>query len=561
MTDEDLISQITRRLGVMIGARALFDTYWLQIGQLLLPRQQIFLRAGIIPEGEKRTEQIFDSTGVLALQRFAAALESMLTPVTQMWHDIVPIDPALADNFAVKQCCQAVRDVLFACRYSPRANFAGQTGEGYMSVGAFGTAGIYIDEEAGKSLRYKSCNLSELYLQQNHQGKVDTVYRKFMLTARQAKQKLEEGSFDGIAENVLQDAANGANADKETEYLHCTQPNGELDPSRADSKGMQYSSVYIDLQNKKIVYRGGYRTFPWMIQRHVMAPREVYGRSPAMDAMPELRTLKEMRKDYLRQAQRALDPPLLLADEADIEAFDLRPGAQNYGAIGANGKPRVMGFQSGAEFPVGDKVIDDSRKIVNSHFYVDLFQILVENPGEMTATEVLERAQEKGALLAPTMGRQQEEYGTLIAREIDLLERAGQFAHIDIPPELKARGGLLALKVEYTSPLNRAMKSGEAAGFLRTMEALAPLANTDPTIFDVFDAEAVARGMADLNNVPETWLISPEKLAALKAQKAQAANLQTLVQATPPLAGAVKDLASAGATAGNVPAPQPGAGV
>jgi hypothetical protein len=28
-----------------------------------------------------------------------------------------------------------------------------------------------------------------------------------------------------------------------------------------------------------------------------------------------------------------LDPPLLMADESDLEAFDLRPGAQNYGAV------------------------------------------------------------------------------------------------------------------------------------------------------------------------------------------------------------------------------------
>ena len=44
----------------------------------------------------------------------------------------------------------------------------------------------------------------------------------------------------------------------------------------------------------------------------------------------------------------------------------------------------------------------------------------------MTATEVLERAREKGALLAPTMGRQQSEaLGPMIEREIDILVECG----------------------------------------------------------------------------------------------------------------------------------------
>jgi hypothetical protein len=552
---QDIVNSKLRRQGQFVAARALYDSYWLQIGQLLLPRQQIFNRAGPIPEGEKRTEKIFDSTGGLALQRFAAALESMITPRTQLWHDVSPADPALKDNFAVKSYCEQVRDILFAARYSPRANFASQTGEYYMSIGAFGTGGLFIDEDVGSNLRYHSCNLSELYIQQNHQGKIDTVYRKFPLTARQA---LEKYGKKNLPDKILQDADSSTNSktgnpDRESDWLHCVEPNEDVEYGRADSAGMKYASYYISTEYKKLVEQGGYRTFPWMIGRHVTAPREVYGRSPAMEALPDIKSLNEVRKDYLRQAQRALDPPLLLGDESDIEAFDLRPGAQNFGTM-KNGKPMVMGFQSGANFEVGDKVVDDMRKIVNSHFYVDLFQILVDNPGEMTATEVLERAQEKGALLAPTMGRQQEEYGTCIDREIDLLAHAGQLP--PMPPELIKRGGMIV--IEYTSPLNRAMKSGEAAGFLRTMEALTPLATAHPDILDVFDPEAVARGMADLNNVPDSWLIPPEQLAAIRAAKQQQANIQQLVAAAPPIASAVKDLSDAGATAGNIPGVQPG---
>jgi hypothetical protein len=51
----------------------------------------------------------------------------------------------------------------------------------------------------------------------------------------------------------------------------------------------------------------------------------------------------------------------------------------------------------------------------------------------MTATEVLERTREKGALLAPTTGRQQSKaLGPMIEGELEILARAGALP--ELPP-------------------------------------------------------------------------------------------------------------------------------
>jgi hypothetical protein len=74
-------------------------------------------------------------------------------------------------------------------------------------------------------------------------------------------------------------------------------------------------------------------------------------------------------------------------------------------------------------------MLAEGRAIINDSFLVTLFQILIDSP-QMTATEVLQRAQEKGALLSPTMGRQQSEFlGPTIERELDVLAQQGM-----IPP-------------------------------------------------------------------------------------------------------------------------------
>jgi hypothetical protein len=69
----------------------------------------------------------------------------------------------------------------------------------------------------------------------------------------------------------------------------------------------------------------------------------------------------------------------------------------------------------------------------------------------MTAAEALLRVQEKAALLAPTMGRQQSEFlGPMVERELDLRDQMGWLP--PMPAVLKEAGGLIDF--DYSSPLN-----------------------------------------------------------------------------------------------------------
>ncbi|MCB1832968.1 MAG: hypothetical protein KDH19_05935, partial [Geminicoccaceae bacterium] len=81
-------------------------------------------------------EDIFDATAATGLKRFGAAMESMLTPRSQLWHALAASDPKLENDDRVNRYLEAVRDILFAGRRSPAANFASQLHEAYLSLGA-----------------------------------------------------------------------------------------------------------------------------------------------------------------------------------------------------------------------------------------------------------------------------------------------------------------------------------------------------------------------------------------------------------------------------------------
>lgn len=458
-------------------------------------------------EGEQNTEKMFDSTAAVALTRFSAAMESMLTPRSQRWHRLKTDNPFLWKQKEVRLWFEEATRRLFDFRYSAGANYASQQHEVYNCLGAFGTGAMYIDRLDAGGLRYKAMHVGELFFLENHQGVVDTAFRVFTMTARQAAQKWP---LDSLPEKIQQ--AVEKDQDETFDFLHVVTPRSDVDPTKADYRGMDFASYYVALAGKTLLAESGYRSFPYAISRYTTAPGEIYGRSPAMLALPAIKTLNEEKKTLLKQGHRTVDPVLLTHDDGVLDGFSLRPGAINPGGVSMDGRPLVHALPVG-NLAVGKDMMDDERLVINDAFLVTLFQILVDTP-QMTATEVLERAREKGALLSPTMGRQQSEFlGPMIARELDVLMRQSL-----LPPLpgvlIEAQG---EYKIEYDSPLSRAQRAEEAAGISRLMQvAVEVAANTqNPEPLDHFNWDVIIPEMADIQGVPERWMRSMDEVQAL----------------------------------------------
>jgi hypothetical protein len=258
-----------------------------------------------------------------------------------------------------------------------------------------------------------------------------------------------------------------------------------------------------------------------------------------MMALPSIKVLNEQKKTMLKQGHRVVDPVLLTHDDGIIDTFSLTPGAINAGGVNASGQRLVHELPTG-NLAAGQELMDMERTVINDAFLVSLFQILVESPA-MTATEVLERAREKGALLSPTMGRQQSEMlGPMIEREVDLLMRQEMFP--PLPPALIEAEG--EFEIEYDSPLTRSQRAEEAAGWLRTLEAAIAYSNTtqDLSALDHFNVDVIYPALAEINAVPTSWMNSAEAVQAAREQRAQQSEMQQMVEAAPAAAGVMKAL-------------------
>lgn len=525
---EELAQEILREFKFVAGDRGNWESHWKEIAERVLPSQSNSFNSFNQynqTQGEKRTEFIFDSTPSIALNRFSAILDSLLTPRNSMWHKLIASDPNLMKDRNVQLYFDEVNRRLFKYRYTPRANFSSQNQQNYKSLGAFGTGALFIDDLFNEpGVRYKAIHLSELFFVENHQGMVDKVLRHFPLTARQAFQKWGTNLPDAIMTSL------STNPDRTFFFLHCVKPNTERNYERFDYQGMPFTSYYLSMEGGNIIEVGGYNTFPYAISRYEQAPGEVYGRSPAMEVLPAIKTLNEEKKTILKQGHRTVDPILLVHDDGIIDTFSLKPGALNAGGISADGRPLVQPLAVG-NVMIGKDLMDDERAVINDAFLVTLFQILTET-GSMTATEVLERTREKGILLAPTLGRQQSEYlGPMIDRELDILSRQGLLP--EMPGILREAQG--DYNVQYDSPLSRAQRAEEASGLMRTVETALQVVNVTQNLeaIDHFDWDTIIPEISAIQGVPPRWMKSVDQVQQVRQARAQAQQQAQQAQAMP----------------------------
>ena len=541
---DDIAAQIIARYERASNDRGVWESHWEEIAQRVLPSYSgSFTGRELQTQGSKRTQEMFDATAAMALTRFAAAMESMLTPRGSRWHRLIPTDKTLMRNRAVRMWFDDVTDILFQYRYAPRANYASNQHEVYMGLGAFGTGAMYIDKlmmPGEKGLRYRAIHLGEIVFLENHQGIIDTAMRKYELTARQAYQQFG----DSLPSDILEKAKESRSSEQKFWFINCVQPRTDemgYDPGRRDVKGMRYAAHTVSITGKKEVREAGFHVFPYPISRYVVAPGETYGRSPAMLVLPAIKVLNEEKKTVLKQGHRAIDPVLLAHDDGVLDGFSLKPGSVNAGGVSADGRPLVHALPVG-NLSLAKEMMEAERAAINDAFLVTLFQILVETP-QMTATEVLERAREKGALLSPTMGRQQSEFlGPTVERELDVLAQQNLLPPMPLMLQ-QARGEYQTI---YDSPLSRSQRAEEAAGLMRLVgwaqEVVA--VTQDPSIMDNFDFDSAMPELADIQAVPSRWMRDDADKAAIRDARAKQAQAKQLTEAAPSLAAVAKALPS-----------------
>jgi hypothetical protein len=518
MISQEQVVHLVKRKGKLKAQRGTWETHWQDLSNYVLPNSADFsLRRS---KGDKRTTLLYDSTGVHANEMLAAGLHGMLTNPASNWFSLRIKDDSqnIGGDFEAKQWLEDTTNAVMAEISAPSVAFPSHIHEYYLSLCSIGTACMFVGEPATREgISFRSIHVDEIFIAENADGIIDTVFRGFKMTVRQIVQKWGEESLSPRIKRMYEKQE----FEKEIDLLHCVYPREDVDRSKKAATMLPVASVYIDEKEHHVLAEGGFDEMPYMVSRWAKTVGEVFGRSPAMTALPDIKMLQEIMKTTIKAAQKIVDPPLLVPDDGVLGPIRTIPGGLNY--YRASSGARIEPLLTGGNIGISYEMMTDLRERIRTTFFLD--QLQFQGAPRMTATEVIERTERTLRLLGPTLGRLQSEFlGPMIERIYGVLSRGGRLPE---PPQSVAEQ---ELRIEYVSPLARAQRQSETQGIMRTLEFIGPIAGMDPQAAQVIKGADTVRHIAELNGVPPMLLKSNEELMeeAKAQQEAQAAQQQMM---------------------------------
>jgi hypothetical protein len=499
---DNFIKEIVARFEYIKGRRDNWDTHYQDLADYMLPRKADIVRKR--SRGEKRMELIYDGTALQSVDLLSASLHGMLTSGATPWFHLDMKDTDVSRNDDVQEWLEDSSKRMI--RAFNQSNFETEVHEMYVDLVVFGTACMFIEIDNG-TLRFSTRHISEFYVQENQYGIVDTVFRVYKSPARQIIQRFGLDNVSDYIRKVFEKTP-----DEEVELLHAVLPRINRDPRKADNKNMPYASFYIDMETKSLLSEGGFQDMPYVVPRFLKSTGETMGRSPAMVALPDVKMLNLMSKTIIQAAQKQIDPPLLVPDDGFILPVRTQPGGLNFYRAGT--RDAITPLQTGANIPIGLNMEEQRRMAIRSAFYVD--QLLSGSTPNMTATEVVQRQEERMRVIGPVLGRLMNEMlRPLIDRVFGLMLREEMLA---LPPEvLQGRD----VDIEYVSPLARAQKSSSLNSTMKALEVLLPLAQALPVV-DHLDPDGLVRHITESLGVPKTALKTQSEVNQTRQQRQQA---------------------------------------
>jgi len=530
------VDHIIKRQGQLESMRAPWESLWQDCTDFVNPRRGDF---SIDRHRGDRTryDKVFDSTAPLANEQLASGLHGFLTSSAEQWFSLtIPqVNDILSQS--VRNWLQGTTETMFDDVFNtPESNFTTAVHELYLDLGSYGTGVMYVEDRPGRPINFRTFHLAECYIAEDSEGRVDTLYRKYKHTARQLVQMYG----DKLPEKFVETAYKQPH--QEFTCIHAVEPRETYSPKTKMNTQMPYSSCYVLMEEKILLDESGFNEFPYLVPRWSKTAGEIYGRSPAMTCLPDIRMVNEMTKTVIRAAQKLTDPPLLVPDDGFMLPLRTVPGGLNYYRSGTQDK--IEPLMNNARPDIGLDFIESRRDHILKTFHVDWLQMRQEGP-QMTATEVLQRQEEKMRLLGPMVGRLQTEFlGPLIDRVFAIMARRQAIA--SPPPEIQGA----KLKVEYVSPVARAQRSQSVFNFSRFMEQIMPLANIRPEIFDNLDADGAFKWAHGTLDAPMETLMSEENVAQMRQQRQEQQEAAMQAEQAQQLAGAAKDANAAGILGG-----------
>lgn len=515
----------------LLGLRVNRYSWWVhgrELADFLLPRRYKWLiTPNQMTRGSPINQHILDSTGTLAARNLASGMMSGISSPTRPWFrlKIGRIDSTQTSPTSLWLAeCERLMMLVFQ-----ESNFYNAIAVVYFDLVIFGTAVMLIYEDYDNVIQcYNPC-FGEYYIDIDGKYRPLIFFREFTMTVDQVVDQFGWDNCSSMVQRLYDEGKAGLT--REIIVAHAIEPND--DNRRFDiPRNFKFRECYWEWGGSASPQGGisyapgflrkrGFHEAPNIAVRWDLVSNDAYGRSPGMDALPDVKQLQQEVRRKAQAIDKTVNPPMVADVQLKNQPASLLPGGTTYIAgmmqTGNAGFAPVYGnWKPGIQEISED--LNEIRSRIMKIFYNDLFQVISQftTRSNVSATEIDARRSEALVMIGPVLERiQYELLSPVIDRTFAIMSRAG----ILPPPPQEIRGQ--NINIEYVSMLLTAQLAAQTSGIERTLQMAGGLAGVDPGIMDNIDIDFALEKYSNLMNNDPRMIRSPQALQQIRQQRAQ----------------------------------------
>ena len=493
------VEGVVKRFEASKVHREYWVSHWRECYEQALPQRET---VSLHQPGAKKNATIYDSTALVATQRFASRLQSTLVPPFKQWAkleagSVIPKD----QTGEINQQLEEMSEIMFS--HINQSNLATEANEAFLDL-AVGTGALLLEEGTdGNLLKFTAVPLSELIVEEGPHGTIETVFREHSMPARNIERTWANGKPSDQVKRQIEEKP-----DTLVELIEGT----IFIPDK-----QTYEFVVIEAATKHVVWEDYFDVSPWIVFRWSKVAGERYGRGPIMSALPDIKTLNLVAKYVLKNAEKSIAGVYVGVDDGVLNPWTVKIAPGVVIPVAAEGS--LSPLPSAGDFNVSQFVMEDLKESIRKALFYDQLGP-VAGPTK-SATEIAIRQQELMSDIGSSFGRLQTEFITkLVRRTIDILKRNG------IVPDVQVDGK--AIEVRVISPLARAQDMEDISNLGQFIQ-MASLAGPEATALGV-DLEAIPEWIGKKMGIDLDLLRTPAQREEMKQQAMQAQLAAQAVQ-------------------------------
>lgn len=526
--DRAIKKRVTTMAAAMKELRRDFDDHYRELQANFLPRRGRFDMGSphSSQRGKKINDKLLNSRPRLALRTLQSGMQAGITSPARPWFQLTTLDPALRKRHAVREYLDSTARVLRQLFQSTGTYNALHVG--YGDLGLYGTDCAILDQMPRDGFVLHQLPPGQFWLAADATGSPDSVYFEDWLTVEQVVGRFvyrndprNEPDWSVVSRTVK----NLWDKGQRLEYVHVGRiicPRRNRDPISLAPDNKPIASIWWEIgasSEGALLRNSGYDNSPIIASRWYKEGTDVYGYSPAMDALADAKMLQQQERDKNEAIRRMNRPPMNAPTSMRNTPFSVTPGAVNFTDDPNGLRPA---FEVNPPVAAMREDIRETEERLNEAMFANLFQMLaLSDRRQITAREIDERHEEKMIGLGPVLELQHREK----LRPLIIAAYTAALRQQLLDPTPEDLDGQ-KLQIDYVSVLAQAQRAVTTGGIERLFGFAGNLSAVMPSVLDRLDGDAAIDEYAENLGVTPRVLRDDATVQQMREAQAQQAQAQ-----------------------------------